>query len=146
MVKIKVFYGLLPDNENESLNDLHNSIFKVKDNLNEKLSNKNNSITLIAYKENEVVGYKIGYKLTSAIFYSWLGGVKEQHRNYGVAQKLIDEQIKLLKEKGYNKVQTKTFNRWKSMLILNIKNDFHITDCYKDHKNDTAIILEKEIL
>lgn len=132
--------------EHESLNQLHNTIFKTKDNLNEKLSKKNDPITLIAYKDNEIVGYKIGYKQDSTTFYSWLGGVKEQYRNYGIAQKLIDEQIKLLKKKSYSKVQTKTYNRWKSMLILNIKNDFHIIDCYKDDKGDTAIILEKLIM
>lgn len=146
MFEIKAFYGFLPDNENESLNQLHNSIFKVKDDLNEKLANKIEPMTLIAFKDDEIVGYKIGYKQEPTKFYSWLGGVKEQYRGYGIAQKLLNEQIKLLKHTGYSKVQTKTYNRWKSMLILNIKNNFHIIDCYKDNKGDTAIILEKIIL
>ena|SRR5690625_4454294 len=145
MFNIKAFYGLLPNIENELLSQLHNQIFTSNDDLNERISRKNEALTLITYKDNEIVGYKIGYKQESTKFYSWLGGVKENYRNHGIAQKLIEEQMKLLKVKDYTKVQTKTFNKWKSMLILNIKNDFQIIDSYKDLKGDIAIILEKEI-
>ncbi|WP_158491165.1 hypothetical protein [Mammaliicoccus sciuri] len=55
----------------------------------------------------------------------------------------MDKQISILKSKGYEKIQTKTFNKWKSMFILNIKNDFQIKNCYPDN-NDLAIILERD--
>lgn len=144
MIIIKEFYNSLPDLENEKLTKIHNQIFKSNDNLNEKISKKNKSIILIAYKENEIIGYKIGYEINSSKFYSWLGGVKKEHRKHGIAQKLINKQIEILKPKGYKIIQTKTFNKWKSMLILNIKNDFEITNCYTQN-NDIAIILEKNI-
>lgn len=119
---IKVFYGLLPDEENIQISQLHNEIFQADDNLNDKISKKINVITFVEYRNDEVVGYKMGYEINSDVFYSWLGGVKKNYRKHGVAQKLIDEQVKILNSEGYKKIQTKTFNKWKNMLILNIKN------------------------
>src|SRR5699024_4713173 len=120
-------------------------IFNSKDDLNKKLIDKKSGLTLICYLDNKIVGYKIGYEKDGSTFYSWLGGVTDDYRKKGIAQKLMDEQISLVKSKGYQKVQTKTSNKWKSMLILNIKNDFQIVDCFKDSNNQQAIILEKYI-
>lgn len=144
MIEIKVFYDSLPDFENRELSTVHNDIFNVDENLNDKLPSKNKVMTLVAYNEGTVVGYKIGYEKSPSTFYSWLGGVAEEYRKHGIAQKLMDRQIEVLKEQGYKSIQTKTFNKWKSMLILNIKNDFKIIDTISE-RGDLAIILERNI-
>lgn len=144
MIHIKEFYNSLSELENKELYKLHNEIFDTNENLNDKFLSKNKIIILVAYKEKAIVGYKIGYEMDSSTFYSWLGGVEKNNRNHGIAQKLMDKQVSILKSKRYEKIQTKTFNKWKSMLILNIKNDFQIRNCYPDN-NDLAIILEKDI-
>lgn len=144
MIHIKEFYNSLPELENKELSKLHNEIFDTNENLNDKFLSKNKIIILVAYKEKAIVGYKIGYEMDSSTFYSWLGGVEKNNRNHGIAQKLMDKQVSILKSKRYEKIQTKSFNKWKSMLILNIKNDFQIRNCYPDN-NDLAIILEKDI-
>ncbi|MFT2139591.1 GNAT family N-acetyltransferase [Staphylococcus sp. GDY8P145P] len=144
MIHIKAFYNTLPELENKELSKIHNEIFDTNESLNDKFLSKNKIIILVAYKESTIVGYKIGYEIDCSTFYSWLGGVEKNNRNHGIAQMLMDKQISILKSKGYEKIQTKTFNKWKSMLILNIKNDFQINNCYPD-KNDLAIILEKDL-
>ncbi|MCD8817349.1 GNAT family N-acetyltransferase [Mammaliicoccus sciuri] len=144
MIHIKEFYNTLPESKNKELSKIHNEIFDTNENLNDKFLSKNKIIILVAYKEKAIVGYKIGYEMDRSTFYSWLGGVEKNNRNHGIAQKLMDKQVSILKSKRYEKIQTKSFNKWKSMLILNIKNDFQIRNCYPDN-NDLAIILEKDI-
>ncbi len=144
MIHIKEFYNTLSESKNKELSKIHNEIFDTNENLNDKFLSKNKIIILVAYKEKAIVGYKIGYEMDRSTFYSWLGGVEKNNRNHGIAQKLMDKQVSILKSKRYEKIQTKSFNKWKSMLILNIKNDFQIRNCYPDN-NDLAIILEKDI-
>ncbi|WNS77324.1 hypothetical protein RRV45_10165 [Bacillus sp. DTU_2020_1000418_1_SI_GHA_SEK_038] len=43
-------------------------------------------------------------------------------------------------------VQTKTMNKWRNMLVLNIKNGFDVIDTYTDEKGIHKIILEKNLL
>lgn len=145
MIEIKSYEGRLSDEINEELSNVHNLIFNAKADLNEKLMGKESVLTLIAYQNYAIIGYKMGYEKDEGTFYSWLGGVKGEYRKQGIAQKLMDKQMAIVKSKGYQKVQTKTYNKWKSMLILNIKNDFQIVDCFKDSNNLEAIILEKYI-
>ena len=65
---------------------------------------------------------------------------------FGVASELIEKQHNYLIEKGYNIVQTKTMNKWRSMLILNIKSGFDVIDTYTDENGRHKIILEKILM
>ncbi|MYL56760.1 GNAT family N-acetyltransferase [Virgibacillus halodenitrificans] len=135
-----------PDAEllNKVLN-LHESIFKDSNTLISKAKNKLKIIFTLALENEEVIGYKIGYELERNGFYSWLGGVDESHRNKGIASKLMTQQHLYLKEKGYKIVQTKTKNKWRNMLILNIKNGFDVIGTYTDSEGEPKIILEKRL-
>lgn len=57
----------------------------------------------------------------------------------------MEKQHQYLKETGYKVVQTKTMNRWRNMLILNIKNGFDVIDTYTDDKGLHKIRLEKRL-
>ena len=111
-----------------------------------KMESKPQLLIDIALDGTKVIGYKIGYALDSDKFYSWLGGVDANYRNYGVASKLMDKQHQYLRRNGYKIVQTKTKNKWRSMLILNIKSGFDVIDTYNDDKGEPIIILEKKLL
>jgi hypothetical protein len=58
----------------------------------------------------------------------------------------MEQQHQYLKENGYHIVQTKTMNKWRSMLILNIKSGFDIIETYTNDKGVHKIILEKNLL
>ena len=122
---------------------LHETIFNDSDTLIAKASSKPNIVFTIGLERDEVVGYKIGYKQESDRFYSWLGGVDSNYRNKGIASMLMNQQHLYLKEKGYKTVQTKTKNKWRNILILNIKNGFDVIGTYTDNRGELKIILEK---
>jgi len=95
--------------------------------------------------EEKVVGYKIGYTMDKNKFYSWLGGVDPNYRKHGIGSILMEKQHQYLQEQGYQVVQTKTMNKWRGMLILNLKNGFDIVDTYTDDKGLFKIVLEKNL-
>ncbi|MBD1222021.1 GNAT family N-acetyltransferase [Virgibacillus halodenitrificans] len=129
---------------NKVLN-LHDSIFKDAATLISKAENKSKVVFNLALEDEEIIGYKIGYELEPNLFYSWLGGVDESHRNKGVASKLMDQQHLYLIEKGYEIVQTKTKNKWRGMLVLIIKSGFDVIGTYTDNEGEPKIILVKRL-
>ncbi|WP_240660811.1 GNAT family N-acetyltransferase [Peribacillus frigoritolerans] len=130
----------------EGILELHKDIFGTSDDLINKITSKPQLLVITAMDGKKVIGYKIGYAIDSNKFYSWLGGVETNFRKFGVASRLMEMQHQYLKENGYNVVQTKTMNKWRNMLVLNIKNGFDVIDTYTDEKGLHKIILEKKLL
>lgn len=100
---------------------------------------------IVAIKDKKVIAFKIGYRMNKSKYYSWLGAVKKEYQNNGIANQLMKRQHRIAKEKGYKVIQTKTQNKWKAMLILNLKHGFDIIGIYTDSKNEPKIILEKKL-
>ncbi|QUW23623.1 GNAT family N-acetyltransferase [Sporosarcina sp. Marseille-Q4063] len=139
-------FNSIPDNKiMEGIIKLHYSIFGDSDSLVNQMKSKPQMLIDVAMEGEKVIAYKIGYALDNAKFYSWLGGVDADYRNYGVASKLMDKQHQHLIMNGYKIVQTKTMNKWRSMLILNIKNGFDVIGTYNEDNGETKIILEKKL-
>lgn len=111
----------------------------------ERLFNKQQVLAIIAFKNKGAIGFKIGYKYNRTTFYSWVGGVTKNYRNQGVARQLAQHQEHWAKNKGYSKLRTKSMNRFKSMMILNLKNGFDIKSVYTNDSGQTKIIFEKDI-
>lgn len=126
--------------------ELHHVIFGNSDDLINKMASKPRLLVITAMDHNNVVGYKIGYEMDCNKFYSWLGGVHANYRKHGIASTLMEKQHQYLKSKGYKIVQTKTMNKWRSMLILNIKHGFDVISTDTDEKGVHKIILEKKLL
>ncbi|MBS4218101.1 GNAT family N-acetyltransferase [Bacillus sp. FJAT-49711] len=140
------FYNHIPKNEIMfGILQLHEDIFGDSSILIKKMESRRNLLIQVAFKDSKVIGYKIGYELSNDKFYSWLGGVDIHYRNSGIASKLMEDQHEHLKGKGYKIVQTKTKNKWRQMLILNIKNGFNVIDTYTDTNGEIKIILEKDL-
>ncbi|MFH5780043.1 GNAT family N-acetyltransferase [Heyndrickxia oleronia] len=126
--------------------ELHKDIFGTSDDLINKMASKPPLLVITAMDGKKVIGYKIGYAIDNNKFYSWLGGVDPNYRKHGIASMLMEKQHQYLKENGYKVVQTKTMNKWRNMLILNIKNGFDVIDTYTDKNGLHKIILEKNLL
>ena len=106
---------------------------------------KFNLCLFLAHEGEKVIGFKFGYELTSSKYYSWLGGVDPEFRGQGVATKLMDAQHEWCKKQAYEVIQTKTKNKFRSMLLLNIRYGFDITGTFINQKGDFKIILEKKL-
>ncbi|MDX8344962.1 GNAT family N-acetyltransferase [Rossellomorea sp. YZS02] len=139
------FRSLPEDQVVNGLVTLHQSIFGASDDLITKMASKPEILIDMAMFDSRVIGYKIGYELDPHTFYSWLGGVDPDYRKQGIAAELMKRQHHTLKELRYMVVQTKTMNKWRSMLILNIKNGFDVIDTYTNEKGLHKIILEKKL-
>lgn len=139
------FETIPPKNICESLLHLHKGIFCNSIDFLTKRKMQDSFLINVAIHKEKVIGYKIGYELSKVKFCSWIGGVDNHYRNQGVASNLMREQHNALKEKGYSIVQTKTKNKWRNMLILNIKSGFDIIGTYTDEKGEPKIILQKKL-
>ena len=91
----------------------------------ERLGSKKHLI-LIAYKNEEPIGFKVGYERDDT-FYSWMGGVLPNFRKSGVAKKLATVQEDWARKNGFQTITFKTRNRLKGMLIFALKNNFNLS-------------------
>ena len=111
----------------------------------ERVHSKKDLIINLCYSDSELVGFKLGYRYNENTLYSWVGGVLPTFRKQGIAQKLMELQHASAKEKGYKKMRTKSMNRFKPMMILNLKNGFDIVQVYTNDSQQTKIVFEKNL-
>lgn len=100
----------------------------------------------VALVDDQVAGYKIGYGLDGQTFYSWPGGVRPNYRKLGIASELMRRQHVDLQALGYEVVRTKTMNKWRGMLLLNIQTGFDVLETEVDPRGQLKIVLEKKLL
>lgn len=142
----RIFNSMPTNDVLKGMEELHKEIFGTPNDLINKMRSKTKLLVIVAMDGKRVIGYKIGYELDNRTFYSWLGGVDPNYRGQGIASMLMEKQHQYLKDEGYHVVQTKTMNRWRHMLVLNIKNGFDVMDTYTDKNGLHKIILEKRLL
>jgi GNAT superfamily N-acetyltransferase len=112
----------------------------------QELEGRKDLLALFAFSQDICCGFKIGFQHSPEIFYSWVGGVVATHRRLGIATKLMKIQHAMVKDMGYKFVRTSTKNRYRDMLLLNIKFGFDVTGLQKKlREKDLSIILEKEL-
>ena len=113
----------------------------------QKRLEQNEHLILLAYTEDGVAcGCKVGYRLSSSSFYSWMGGVMPQWRRHGVAELLAVAQESWAQEQGYERIRFKTRNSCRAMLHFALNRGFHIVGVEpRDQLPDYRIWLEKEL-
>lgn len=110
-----------------------------------RLSNAPN-LVLAAFDRDKIIGFKIGYERGAGVFYSWMGAVLPNYRKLGVAKALVKRQEEWALEQNYQKIQFKTRNKLRSMLLFAIKNDFNIIGIIeKETIGEYRIIMEKKL-
>jgi len=147
MIHYRTYFGMPQKESLRQILSLYELIFEVSsDKVEERMKKVDGLITLCAFHEERVVGLKVGYEDTSERFYSWIGGVHPFYRKRGIASYLMEMQHRILQERGYKAVFTKTKNKWRNMLILNLRHGFDVIGTYTDSKGEPKIIFEKALL
>ncbi len=111
-----------------------------------RLGDRKALVILVAWHGDTPCGYKVGFEESPEVFYSWVGGVAPQYRRLGIARKLLDEQHRVVKSMGFAYVRTSTKNKYREMLLLNIKAGFDVVGVQKKLKEaEQSIVLEKAL-
>lgn len=131
----------------EKFVSLHRSLFgeAFTDEVLVELPRRTPALLLLAMRAEEVVGFKLGHELRAGKFYSWSGGVAPAERGQGLGTRLMRAQHDWCRARGYRRVQTKTKNEWREMLLLNLKMGFQIVGTTADASGGPKIILEKDL-
>lgn len=146
-IRFQVIEGIPVDTEIlNGIVDVNVAIFKSSTaaGLLEQLSKRYALLIVVAVDGTKVTGYKIGYEQNQSQFHSWLGGVHPEYRKQGIASEMMRLQHNWCKEHGYTSIRTHTKNKWRDMLILNIRNGFDVVGTVTED-GLPKIILEKTL-
>lgn len=146
-ITFETISGIPSDVQMKSLLNVYQEIFEDADVafFIDRLKNQPDVFSILAYKSDKLIGFKIGYPQTENVFYSWIGGVIISFRKQGIGHQLIKIQENHARLSGYKTLKTKSMNRFKSMMILNLKTGFNITKIYTNPKGQTKIVFEKAL-
>lgn len=104
-------------------------------------------LIVVAYSDNQPVGFKIGYdRYHDGSLYSWMGGVSPDFRRLGIADILADKQEEWAKSKGYRTIVLKTRMKHKAMLHFCEKRGFTIVETIQKLPDSETRILLKKLL
>ena len=147
MYEISIFENPTPQNcaFMPQVIELNASIFGLTktESVFRKAHDRKRSLLCVAHVGRDLAGFKLGYESDPDKFYSWIGGVKDEYRKQGIASALMQAQHDWVRAQGYARVQTRTKNIWREMLILNLRHGFDIIGTFTDAKGEPKIILEK---
>lgn len=141
------FEGAINESDLDHIIELYKTIFEDADPVffKNRISNHTDLLSILVFNKKELIGFKIGYRYNSDTFYSWIGGVKRSFRQKGIATNLAEIQEQKVRQLGYLKLRTKSMNRFKPMMALNLKNGFDIVQVYTNKIGQTKIIFEKSL-
>ena len=146
MTRFQIIEGL-PDPELLStITVLNQDLFALEETAEQLLSffnQQKNLVFCLAYQQDELVGYKIGFQTIPGVFESWRGGVTPSAQRQGIAQQLIIDQHQWCEEHNFHTIQTVTNSINTPMLILNLKNGFTIVGMMVNRRNHLKLQLEK---
>ena len=84
-------------------------------------------LMLLARSTGTDVGFKIGYRLNDATFYSAKGGVHPAHRRNGIARALLYAMLDVVARRGYERFVYDTFpNKHPVMTGLGLDEGFEV--------------------
>lgn len=98
--------------------------------------------SLFVARAPELIGFKLGYAVASARYYSWLGAVHREWRRQGIALGLLERQHRWLQEQGFTAVETATVPDNVAMLSLNLRAGFRVIGSYR-REDDLRVLLAK---
>ena len=132
--------------EFEALLDLARQVFgdMKEEYLRWRLDNQPDVSIFVAREGGALVGFKAGYAMTHRRYYSWLGGIRPEHRRKGIASRLMQAQHDWLGSSPYDIVETHVRKANPSMIELNAGFGFETTGTYL-REGDKNYIMQKSI-
>lgn len=92
-----------------------------------KTFDRDDLLMLLARSTGTVVGFKLGYQLDDATFYSAKGGVRSSYRRNGIARALLYAMLEVVERRGYERFVYDTFpNKHPGMTVLGLDEGFEV--------------------
>ncbi|MFB6230513.1 MAG: GNAT family N-acetyltransferase [Salinibacter sp.] len=92
-----------------------------------KTFERDDLLMLLARIAETAVGFKVGYQLDEATFYSAKGGVHPSHRRNGIARALLYAMLAIVERRGYERFVYDTFpNKHPGMTVLGLNEGFDV--------------------
>ena len=111
-----------------------------------RINKAKHPLVLVAYADNQPVGYLMGYERYQGSFYIWLAGVLPSHRRHRILDRLVKQTEQWANKANLRSLNVKTRNRFKSMLLFLISHDFKLIDIDKKQSvDDHRLIFEKQL-
>lgn len=107
-----------------------------------RLSQMPDATVILASEGTEPVGFKAGYAITEAKYYSWIGGVLPERRRAGIAAEMMELQHDWLSGRGYSVVETATRQDNRAMAAVNLKHGFEIAGLRRNRDNTQILFLK----
>ena len=112
----------------------------------EKMRDRSNTRIYVAKIDDSIVGYVWGYEKAENEFYISHIGVLPEFQRRGIGRSLVQKCETLCVDRGYERLSTSTYNKFRGMLILLLKAGFEIASAQDQSEvADNRIYLPKEI-
>jgi ribosomal protein S18 acetylase RimI-like enzyme len=110
-----------------------------------KTFDRDDLLMLLARSTGTAVGFKLGYQLDNATFYSAKGGVHPDHRRNGIARALLYAMLDVAAHRGYERFAYDTFpNKHPGMTVLGLDEGFEVVQAgYSAQHQDYRLRLER---
>ncbi len=146
-IKYSILHGIPTDQDYDELVTLYLELFDDADSdfFLQRIKRHPDLMTICAKSNSALIGFKMGYGILDETFYSWVGGVKTGFRKQGIAHHLAELQEDWVRENGFKTLKTKSMNRFKPMMMLNLKRGFDITKIYTNELGQTKVVFKKSL-
>lgn len=110
-----------------------------------RVNEKHKLLVTLAYMDDSLIGFKLGYEKHRGTFFTWLGAVSPKHQRMGIARALLHQQHASCKSAGYEEIQTHTSGANSDMLILNLQEGFTIFGAHLGRNDEMTVQLRKQL-
>ncbi|MEM9529746.1 MAG: GNAT family N-acetyltransferase [Pseudomonadota bacterium] len=111
----------------------------------ERLDSMTDVSLIVAQVEDEPAGFKLGYRFSGAVYYSWLGGVVPSARRMGLAGQLMAAQHEWAQANHYQQIETRVRSNNQAMLIVNLKAGFEVVGLDRGRGDTFNLLLRKDL-
>ncbi|MFA9479208.1 GNAT family N-acetyltransferase [Phycisphaerales bacterium AB-hyl4] len=111
-----------------------------------RLLGRHNPLVLLAFVDEQPVGFMVGLELKPNVFFEWLYGVLPTHRRAGIASQLMDAANAWANDHHYEYSRMECHTRNRPMLHMAIARGYDIIGIRWDNdRQSNLVIFEKEL-
>jgi GNAT superfamily N-acetyltransferase len=105
-----------------------------------------NVLQMVARRDDEPVGFFLGFELKPRVFFEWFYGVLPDQRRQGIASQLMDAVHAWARQAGYDAIRFECHNQHRPVLHLGIAREYDIVGLRWDPDRGANLVLFQKSL